>query len=237
MSKYRGRKQDSDDAIADAVAEVFQPPATAKNANTRRVPEETLDKPITTMKNVNIAKLATFLANEFNSKSFAPNKAGLTAALYDFIESSKPSKGEVVLVLGYSAKSNGIFGDTESIKEELASLNVGKLKVTTPNNNLAFGKGLVSPSKYIDQVRELLATLDVNVREVQRSAYEVEYEGGEKADDESVQPSTAKKAPTSSPKKDTPAKSNAPAKKAAALKPPPRPVAKKIAKKSKPQDE
>ncbi len=215
MSKYsKGRKQGSDD-------EVFQPTSAKKSAKSRISPPPEQDKPVTSMKNVNIAKLATFLAKELDI-----DKSGILDSIYAFVESTKPSKGEIIIVLGYSERSNGIFGDTEPIKEQLASLNVGNLKVTTPNKNLAFGSGFVSSVKYIDRVRELLATLDVNVREVQRSDYEVEYEGGEKVQS---------RAPAA--KKITPAQAPAPKKTATSLKPPPPRPAKKIAKKTTPQDE
>lgn len=126
-----------------------------------------------TAKNINLQRLSLFLSDKFDLA-----EPDIFEALNEFIEESKPKSGEIIIVLKYSERSNAIFGDTKPIKDQLMALNGEKRKVATFSMNLAFGPGYVSPCKYLEEIRGLLATLDVNVREVSREDYELEFSGG-----------------------------------------------------------
>lgn len=120
---------------------------------------------------INLAKLSLFLSDKFDLA-----EPDIFRALNEFIEDSKPKSGEITIILKYSERSNAIIGDTKPIKDQLQSLNGEKRKVAT-FSNLAFGPGFISPCKYIEEIRTLLASLDLKVREVSREDYEVEFSG------------------------------------------------------------
>ena len=145
---------------------------------------------------INLEKLSDVLSEEFEL-----DPSVVIKVLKDFVERGKPKKavpGELILVLGYSERAHGLFGDTKTISSKLLAANQEKKKIFAYNKNLAFGPGWIIPSKHLKAAREALEEIsDFKVRDISRDDYEKEVNGA----DQNIEQVEKPKAPVKTPAK------------------------------------